>query len=70
MKTKSLADITDDDCLGFAEKLGGVSHLSKTTQIHQVKELLAKIHNGVTNISGYMDLRICGLWNTTCRKIE
>ncbi len=50
---QNLEQISDQDALKVAELLGGASHFTKESQIAQVKELLVKRYNGVTNISGY-----------------
>lgn len=47
-----LEEISDQDALKVAELLGGASHLSKESQISQVKKLLKQRHNAVTNITG------------------
>jgi hypothetical protein len=50
---KRLSDMSEEDAISIAEILGGASHLTRDSQIHQVKELLTDIHHKQTNVPGY-----------------
>lgn len=48
-----LSDMTEEDAVESAGILGGASHLSRESQIFQIKELFQNIHHGQTNVPGY-----------------
>jgi hypothetical protein len=50
---RKLTSILDEESVEAAEVLGGASHLSRDSQIHQVKELMRTIYHKQTNIPGY-----------------
>jgi hypothetical protein len=52
MEQNNLTNITDAHCIELAEILGVVHHLSEVAKITQVKQLIERRYNGVTNLSG------------------
>lgn len=50
---KDISEITNEHCLIVADIFGNSRHISDESKIFQVKEVISKLHNGVTNISGY-----------------
>lgn len=52
---RHISSLTNDECLKCYEILGGASHLSDDSRIHQAREILCTIqgfHHSVTNIKG------------------
>lgn len=51
---RPLSDMTDEEALKCGEILGGMSHLSNDSIIHQIKDLIGtnKLYTMQTNISG------------------
>lgn len=50
--TLNLSDITDEHALATSKILGGATHVSVESQIHQMREVLSRRWNMQTNIPG------------------